>query len=273
MWTFIFKGRPFTKRIRSVHAESIPTRIVLKLPRILTRSFDSVLETAFPSQCAGCGDPVVGARFSGVCLECVPRLQVIEDPKCLTCGFPFFGDTDSHTHCMHCEHLKPEFRQGWSIALFRGPLRELIYALKYNEGFWVLRDIGELVRSAPNLASFVEGATLVPVPLHPRKMRERGYNQSELLARVIVGVMPHCRSENLLCRHVDTVSQTQFDRKQRIRNLKNAFSLRQNRAIDPAQRYIIVDDVFTTGSTVNACAAALRRAGARSIDVLTIGHG
>lgn len=174
---------------------------------------------------------------------------------------------------MHCEHLKPEFGQGWSIALFRGPLRELIYALKYNEGLWALRDIRELIRTAVGVGDFVANAVLVPVPLHSRKLRERGYNQSELLALELLEVLPNCRVEGLLSRHVDTVSQTQFDRKQRIRNLKNAFSLRQNRAIDPAQRYIIVDDVFTTGSTVNACAAALRRAGACSIDVLTIGHG
>ncbi|MDQ8186915.1 phosphoribosyltransferase family protein [Pelagicoccus sp. SDUM812002] len=174
---------------------------------------------------------------------------------------------------MHCEHLQPAFRQGWSIALFRGPLRELIYSLKYKEGLWALRDIRELARSAPGLSEFAGESVLVPVPLHSRKLRERGYNQSELLAEELREVIPNCRVEDLLCRHVDTVSQTQFDRKQRIRNLKNAFSLRQNRAIDPPKRYIIVDDVFTTGSTVNACAAALRRAGARSIDVLTIGHG
>ncbi len=246
---------------------------VLKLSRILARSLPPLLETAFPSQCAGCGEPVVESRFSGVCRDCQPRLQWIEDPKCLTCGFPFFGDTESRTHCMHCEHLKPEFGQGWSIALFRGPLRELIYSLKYNDGLWALRDIRQLARMAPGLEDFAGDAVLVPVPLHPRKLRERGYNQSELLAQELLEVLPRCRLDDLLRRHTDTVSQTQFDRKQRIRNLKNAFSLRQNRAIDPAQRYIIVDDVFTTGSTVNACAAALRRAGARSIDVLTIGHG
>ncbi|MDQ8198047.1 phosphoribosyltransferase family protein [Pelagicoccus enzymogenes] len=174
---------------------------------------------------------------------------------------------------MHCEHLQPAFGQGWSIALFRGPLRELIYALKYKQGLWALRDLRELAATAPGLARFAGDAVLVPVPLHPRKQRERGYNQSELLVRMLLETLPDCRFEDLLVRSVDTVSQTQFDRKQRIRNLKNAFSLRQKRAIDPAQRYIIVDDVFTTGSTVNACAAALRRAGARSIDVLTIGHG
>lgn len=174
---------------------------------------------------------------------------------------------------MHCEHLVPFFGQGWSVALFRGPLRDLIYSLKYKDGRWALRDIRTLCEAAQGLAIYVEGAVLVPVPLHPRKLRERGYNQSDLIVRELVELFPSCRRDDVLRRAIDTVSQTQFDRKQRIRNLKNAFSLRQNRAIDPPQRYIIVDDVFTTGSTVNACAAALRRAGAKQVDVLTIGHG
>lgn len=119
----------------------------------------------------------------------------------------------------------------------------------------------------------MSGSVLVPVPLHPRKLRERGYNQSDLIVRELVELFPECSRNEVLRRALDTVSQTQFNRSERVRNLKNAFSLRQNRAIDPAQRYIIVDDVFTTGSTVNACAAALRRSGARQIDVLTVGHG
>lgn len=250
-----------------------PAFFVFKLPSRFARSLGAVLETAFPSQCAGCGEAVDSSAYSGVCSDCVPRLQVIEAPKCLTCGFPFFGDTESMSHCMHCEHLKPEFGQGWSIALFRGPLRELVYALKYKAGLWALRDLRTLASRSPGLAGFLDGAQLVPVPLHPRKYRERGYNQSELLVGELLALFPSCVGADLLRRSVDTVSQTQFDRKQRIRNLKNAFSLRQNRAIDPALRYMIVDDVFTTGSTVNACAAALRRAGARTIDVLTIGHG
>ncbi|EDY84764.1 hypothetical protein VDG1235_4397 [Verrucomicrobiia bacterium DG1235] len=174
---------------------------------------------------------------------------------------------------MHCEHLKPEFGQGWSIALFRGPLRELIYSLKYQAGLWALRDIRRLAKTALGLEEYVSGSVLVPVPLHPRKLRERGYNQSDLIVRELVELFPECSRNEVLRRALDTVSQTQFNRSERVRNLKNAFSLRQNRAIDPAQRYIIVDDVFTTGSTVNACAAALRRSGARQIDVLTVGHG
>lgn len=247
--------------------------MIKALSRFLSQSCSSALDVAFPNQCVGCGGVVGGSSYAAICRSCQRALQLIVDPKCKTCGFPFFGETESKAHCAHCEHLQPEFGQGTSMALFRGPLRELIYALKYSNGFWALPDLRRLASEVEKLEEYVKGACLVPVPLHARKLRERGYNQSELIAKELVSLYPRCGLENCLIRSLDTKSQTRFDRRQRVRNLKNAFSLRQNRAIDPAQRYIIVDDVFTTGSTVNACAAALRRSGAREVDVLTVGHG
>lgn len=245
----------------------------MSAPRFLPRFLEAFLDTAFPAHCAACGETVDDSGYPSVCRSCVPRIQLIESPKCLTCGFPFFGPAESRGHCMHCEHLQAAFGQGWSVALFRGPVRALVHALKYEEGFWALRDLRGLFERAPGLPEFLEGAALVPVPLHPRKRRERGYNQSELIAEELCRSVSRVRCRDLLRRPVDTVSQTRFNRRERIRNLRNAFSLRRNRAIDPAQRYIIVDDVFTTGSTLNACAATLRRAGARRVDVLTVGHG
>lgn len=159
------------------------------------------------------------------------------------------------------------------MALFRGPIRDLIYALKYGNGLWALDDLGRIAEYAEGLGDFVEDAILVPVPLHPRKQRERGYNQSALIVDSLAGRFEGVRIEPILVRIVDTLSQTQFNRQERYRNLRNAFSLAGKGAIDPGQRYIIVDDVFTTGSTLNACAAVLRKGGAKRVDVLTIGHG
>ncbi len=159
------------------------------------------------------------------------------------------------------------------MALFRGPIRDLIYALKYCNGLWAIGDLGRVAEYAEGLGDYLEEAVLVPVPLHPRKERERGYNQSALIAESIAGRFEGVRLEALLERVIDTRSQTQFNRQERYRNLRNAFSLVKKRAIDPSQRYIIVDDVFTTGSTLNACAATLRKAGAKRVDVLTLGHG
>ena len=109
---------------------------------------------------------------------------------------------------------------------------------------------------------------------HPRKERERGYNQALLLARALALVAGGTTTvHELLRRTEDTATQTAFDRRTRMANLKNAFALGRGAALNPEQHYILVDDVFTTGSTLNSCARTLRRAGALKLDVITLGHG
>ena len=130
------------------------------------------------------------------------------------------------------------------------------------------------MRLAPGYADWVRGAVLVPVPLHPRKKREREYNQSRLLAECAVQAAGgQAEVQELLVRVTDTPTQTHFDRETRRDNLKNAFALARGATLNPGHRYVLVDDVFTTGSTLNSCAAVLRRGGALRLDVVTFGHG
>lgn len=232
-----------------------------------------MVDTIFPSRCASCGEIADDSLYPNLCGDCGRRIKLVDDPKCTTCGYPFFGETESHSACPHCENLNAVFQRGWTISLFQGPLRDLIYSLKYEKGLWALRDLAELVKKAPGLKDFLQDSDLVPVPLHSRKLRERGYNQSLLIAQEISKSLGLPKPQSLLARVVDTPSQTQFNRRERSRNLRNAFSLIPKSAIEPGRRYVLVDDVFTTGSTLNACAGALIKGGAKNIDVLTIGHG
>jgi ComF family protein len=176
--------------------------------------------------------------------------------------------------CPHCEGLHPQYAEGRTLTLFKGPARALIHALKYHKGHHVLGDIEQLVRASPHITEFIRDAVLVPVPLHPRKERHRTYNQTALLAGVLARAAGGAtRVEPVLRRSVDTPSQTTFDRKARRANLKNAFALARGATINPSSPYILVDDVFTTGSTLNSCAGVLRRAGAVNLRVVTFGHG
>jgi ComF family protein len=149
-----------------------------------------------------------------------------------------------------------------------------VHALKYHGGLHVLEDVAAIMRRTAGYADYVRGAVLVPVPLHPRKLRERRYNQSRLLAECCVQAADdQAEVRELLLRVTDTPTQTHFDRETRRENLKNAFALAPRATINPAERYILVDDVFTTGSTLNSCATVLRRGGAVRLDILTFGHG
>ncbi len=237
---------------------------------------DTLLEglagLVFPPACVACGGLCEGP-LRHVCRACDATLVLVQAPHCRTCGHPFFGEVEGERLCPHCEGLHPAFREGRTVTLFKGAARGLVHTLKYRQGLHALADLEALVRRNAYVTDFLAGAVLVPVPLHARKLRERGYNQSQLLAEVLSRAAGGLPVMPLLERVVDTGSQTAFDRRERRENLKNAFALARGASITTAQRYILVDDVFTTGSTLNSCARELRRAGALNLDVVTFGHG
>lgn len=234
----------------------------------------SLADLVFPPVCLECGGLVEGGRLRHVCVRCEPLIHLVGPPCCSTCGSPFFGEVEGERMCPHCEGLHPEYGEGRTLTLFKGPARALVHALKYHHGKHVLVDLETLARDSDHIREFVRGAILVPVPLHARKERERGYNQTCLLADALAKAAGgDTRVEMLLRRDVDTLSQTKFDRRSRRANLKNAFALAKGATINPSSPYILVDDVFTTGSTLNSCAGVLRRAGALNLNVVTFGHG
>ena len=237
-------------------------------------------DAVFPPSCVHCRGLVEpegaggGAGLRHLCARCEAQLDFVQPPHCTTCGSPFYGEVEGERVCPHCEGLHPALREGRTAVLFKGPARALVIELKYHRGLHVLTDMEEIFRRATHVCELVRGAVLVPVPLHARKQRERGFNQTALLAEILArvagggaGVVP------LLRRVEDTATQTAFDRRTRMANLKNAFALARGAAINPDLHYVIVDDVFTTGSTLNSCAHALRRAGGLNLDVVTFGHG
>lgn len=242
----------------------------------LARAAGAVADLVFPRSCIHCGglpDHQDGG-IAHLCTKCVEQLDFVNDPCCSTCGHPFYGELAGERMCPHCEGLAPAFRAGRTAVLCKRPARTLVHELKYRNGLYVLEDIGLIFRRSPAVLDFVRDATLIPVPLHPRKRRERGYNQSELIAQSLAAaaggktVVGH-----FLERQTDTVSQTTFDRRTRLTNLKNAFALLDKVAITAGHHYVLVDDVFTTGSTLNSCARVLRHAGCLNLDVITFGHG
>lgn len=233
-----------------------------------------VSDVVFPPTCVHCQGIVESNGFRHLCQTCARQIEIVKSPHCSTCGHPFYGVVEGERLCPHCQSLAPEFGEGRTVVLLKGAVRSLVHTLKYHQGLHVLADMEAIFSQADELVGWVRGSVLVPVPLHSRKERERGYNQSHLIAESLAKTAGGGTSvDPLLQRVVDTVSQTHHDKKTRLANLKNAFALRRGAAITADHHYILVDDVFTTGSTLNSCALALRREGCLNLDVVTFGHG
>ncbi|MBM3841970.1 MAG: ComF family protein [Verrucomicrobia bacterium] len=233
---------------------------------------------AFPPSCVHCGGLVEPAEtpagFRHLCPPCQAAVVWVRPPHCSVCGHPFHGIVVGDRECPRCVGLVPAYGEARTASLFSGPVRALVIGLKYHHGLHLLADCAALFRGAPHLLDHVRGARLVPVPLHPRKRRERGYNQSALLASELAREAGgETTVDSLLTRRIDTETQTAFDRERRRANLQNAFALAPGAPLRSSARHVLVDDVFTTGSTVNACARVLREAGVERVDVATLAHG
>ncbi|MES2692849.1 MAG: double zinc ribbon domain-containing protein, partial [Verrucomicrobiota bacterium] len=185
----------------------------------LGRLLRGVSDVVFPPSCVHCRELVENEAAEGfrhLCAKCVAQVEWVKAPHCSTCGHPFYGIVEGDRMCVKCEGLEPAFREGRTAVLFKGPARTLVLELKYHRGLHVLTDMAEVFRRAPHVLELARGAILVPVPMHPRKKRERGYNQAVLLAETLAEAAGGgARVEAVLARVVHTQTQTAFDRRTR----------------------------------------------------------
>lgn len=237
---------------------------------VLTRTLvDPLLAVVFPSRCPACGSGVAHPSRGPLCESCWQRLPRHGSPRC-SCGVPLAPRAPGQ--CGRCRRGLSPFEAGASLGPYEGVLRTLLHELKYHGRRKVAARLAEALLTSPGVVRVVEpGVVLVPVPLHPRRWRERGYNQSELLAQELARRTGLEVAAPALVRRKDTAPQTGLGAAGRRANVAGAFAVRK-RARIVGRTVVLVDDVFTTGATARACAHALRAAGVRSVRLLTAAH-
>ncbi len=216
----------------------------------------------FPPLCLACGERMDSAS-QVLCEQCLERLVPILENYCLKCGAPL-----EDYNCEPCSHLDFVFDFARAAFVYQFPTQELVHSLKYDSLTSSAAFFSRALLEIPAVNRFGEGFDCVcAIPLHRVRKRERGYNQSELLARKLASLLglPFVQP---IYRRVYTRSQTNLSRQARLENLAGAFALRRKSDI-ARKRVILVDDVFTTGSTVNEASKLLKDAGAARVAVLT----
>ncbi len=228
------------------------------------------LDILFPPLCHGCKTYLRDAGDIHLCPDCRAKSPFIASPHCTVCGLPFLTEGGIDHRCGGCSETPPPFTAARAAVLFEGPVRELIHRFKYGKKVQHSRPLALL--AARHLEPFIAASAadlVIPVPLHVKRLRQRGFNQAVLLGEILARKwrLPLCRKN--LSRIKWTEPQVNLSAAERRHNVRGAFAVKETSLVRD-RRIILVDDVYTTGSTVAECARVLRQAGASAIFVVTV---
>jgi ComF family protein len=239
--------------------------------RIIRPSAEAFASLLYPPHCVLCAADT--RRGEHLCEPCGRKARRIQRPFCNTCSEPFDGAIDGIFSCANC--VGREFHFTHAIAGFRsrGVVREIVHLFKYHAAFYLRQQLADWLHASLDDHRMQAQPIdfLVPVPLHPARQREREFNQAEVLA-TLLSARSGLKVSTALRRVRYTTTQTRLDRHERMENLRNAFTLRQDEAVR-GMHLVLVDDVLTTGSTLDECARILRKAGAASVRAITVARG
>lgn len=247
---------------------------------------DNLFSLCFPANCRICSEPLLRASRLPVCQDCRDSIVPVEGNLCPVCGDRLFSfsrleafsriEADAEAEpCGLCRRAAPPYTRAVAYGAFEGALREAIHLLKYERVLPAADFLGDKLNAVlPQLPPAGEaGRIVIPVPLHGSKLRQRGFNQAELIARAAWKrqLPPNASVLNtkILVRHRETVSQAGLTRHQRRENLRGAFRVPEPGAVR-GREIVLVDDVFTTGTTISECSRVLLRAGARRVWAVTV---
>ena len=231
------------------------------------RIADRIVDIVYPRRCPVCDDAVTGPGHF-ICEECADSFTGVEDPYCMKCGSPL---KDSGTvMCRDCVRRDHDFVSGRAAFLYDDLLKESVYRFKYGGRAEYADYYADIL--AKNLEPYIKSCgvdAIIPIPLHPGRLRKRGYNQAGLLAAGLSRHFDIPLRNDILSRPVKTGAQKSLGAGQRQNNLKKAFKIDSD--VVKLKNTLLVDDIYTTGATMDAAAGCLKAAGVRNVYYVVLG--
>lgn len=228
---------------------------------------NGILSFFYPHTCPFCGKVLLK---EGCCDACRTRIHYVRQPKCMRCGKPIANEQKEY--CRDCEKKERSFEQGYGLWLHEGAVRQAVYQFKYrNRRVFASYFAGELLKEYEDVIRKWKISLIIPIPLSKKRRRKRGYNQAELVAAAMSENLGIPMDQTGLVRIKDTRPQNMLEPVQRSQNIRHAFVWGKREK--PAENVLLIDDIYTTGNTINSAAKVLRMAGARKVYFLTISIG
>jgi len=239
---------------------------------------EGFLNFIFPLNCKVCGKPIRESMGYSICEECFKTIKIIKDPYCIKCGKPlvrtnyFLNNRD--VLCVNCKKHPYYFNYARSVGVYDKALRKCIHLFKYYREKKLSKPLGKLLVEyiSEKERVYQKYDLIIPVPLHKNDLSTRGFNQSLLLSMEIGNYFSIPVGKDILIKKKVTGAQIKLSKKERENNLVNAFLIIEPEKIK-GKNILLIDDVFTTGSTVNECSKELKKAQVKNIRVLTLARG
>ena len=230
-----------------------------------------IINLVLPKRCLICRSPLIKNIGDKICLDCWKKAEFSKGPICPICGKAFLSDISLSSSpdfiCGLCRKSRPHFDKHIYVGNYDGILLEAIKLFKYKKkvslGFTLSYLLCKKIKDVPAVD------IIIPMPLHVKRLRSREFNQTLLLSNLIALHLNKPLLKDVMIRIKDTIPQVKLDRTEREKNIRNVFLITNRCAIE-GRRVLLIDDVFTTGSTVNECAGTLKRSGAYKVYVITL---
>ncbi len=232
--------------------------------------FAKIINFILPPRCINCGK--ILNEEDGICSECFQKINFISRPHCERCGLPFTENTKGKKICGNClRDKKPVFRLFRSVFMYDDFSKKMVLSLKFMDKTENAKTLGKMMFfSAKDIFKNEEKIdVIIPIPLHYKRMLKRKYNQAGLLAKTLGKHSQIAVDYSSVIRAKNNRPQVEFSGKIRHNNVKGVFEVKHPEKIK-GKRILLVDDVYTTGSTMKECAKAILKAGAKSVDFVTI---